>query len=599
MAAPVATPYAGMTSAPVASTQSMPFIPTYGYGIAAVTGKAIEYGNDLELKRRQMAVNEAAEKATAGYYASIEGDISNRQMQAEALAKSKVAAHDVLGTIPDAPPKQDPNLTSPYPVPASSIPGGMPLPPGAVGQQNFAQGGPVPAARTYGAEMLSQPEVKKSLTAEEDVKETASAPGKGNPITMGSAIQSGEIGPVPKAGAQAVRVHTVPGGRPVTSAGTGPLAPGQATAAEAGYGIALNPAQMQKLGTGDYAVPPSEGAGFLKASEDLKAQAVATTKRLNEALKVIDQKYGTDSTYATYLKSNLIAAVDPKVTDMNTQASTLATQGMIANHMQDGAVLGGRIMARLHAGGQLDKSFLEDPVNAKLIKSLGANIGELAGMHLATSGPVKGFIVNAGGFVIPPKALAAASNFALPWNERYEKWNDITEMYKAQMTAKAEMIRAANGDPKQMALFVEGKLRTNLTEYSDMRQRYDSAENILRFGGKVKLKNPDTGKDEVVTVPSMKPGIDPAEQLKKIRTSVFNPTDGVDPIHSRVAREILLPAERQMEIRTGVVGFYQGTIGKSSVHSGKDANEKRFEGDLGAEEKIKVYNAEHPPLQMK
>ena len=591
----MATP---LVSAPIAATQSMPFIPGYGYGIAAAGGPALEYANQQDLLKRQMDVNEAAERATAGYYASIEGDISNRQMQAKALADSKVLAHDTLGAVPDAPPQQDPNLTSPYPVPAASIPGGMPLPPGAVGQQNFAQGGPVPQARAYGAGMLSQPEIKQSLTTE-GIVETSSAPGKGEPITMDSAIQSGAIGPVPKAGAQAVRVHAVPGGRPITSAGTGPLAPGQATAAEAGYGIALNPAQMQKLGTGDYAVPPSEGAGFAKASEDLKSQAVATTKRLNEALKVIDQKYGSDSTYATYLKSNLIAAVDPKVTDMNTQASTLATQGMIANHMQDGAVLGGRIMARLHAGGQLDKEFLEDPVNAKLIKSLGANIGELAGMHLAKDGPVKGFIVNAGGFVIPPKALAAASNFALPWNERYEKWNDITEMYKAQMSAKAEMIRAANGDPKQMALFVEGKLRTNLAEYSDMRQRYDSAENILRFGGKVKLKNPDTGKDEVVTVPAMKGGTDPAEQLKKIRTSVFNATDGVDPIHSRVAREILLPAERQMDIRNGVVGFYQGTIGKSSVHSGKDANEKRFEGDLAADEKIKVYNAEHPPLQMK
>jgi hypothetical protein len=551
-----------LPASPSPATVSTPFIPGAGYGVGIAAGAAgpgllagYQYADAQALRERQMDVTEGAQRATAGYYGAIEADMANREQRIQDSAATAVTAHGILNPATESAPTKTaspaPAGEQPYPVPASTIPTNLPLPQGATPD---VPGVVRTAPDAYGVE------VKKSMTAEP----------KGPP-------------PVANQGFS-IRPHTVrePGGGP----GTGPLPGNAAIAADSGSAGRLTPDQLTKTATGNMAVTPTEGSGFLDTAAKLRDQAKGVQSRLEDALKMIDKQYSGDPTHAAYLKANLIASVDPQVAAMNANAAQLETHGMIANHMQDGASLGGRIMARLNSGMTLDDEFINDPTNAKLIKSLGANVGELAGMHLSNGSHKgddqynKGFIVNGGGFIIPPKALAAASNFALPWQERYEKWNDITGMYKDQMAAKAEMTRAYNTNPHDIVDYAAKKTQETVEKVSNLTRVRDNAFNVLATGGTLSVPGPD-GKPTRLTLPPMPAPPTGALDPQKVMADYVSRTFKGDPTLSpdiKAAVHVYLDAQQGVDTFTTVLPVYS-RFGAKSVNAPENTNTTRFKED--------------------
>ena len=554
-----------LPSAPSPATVSAPFIPGAGYGVGVAVGAAgpgllagYQYADAEALRERQMDVNEGAQRATAGYYGAIEADMANREQRIQDSAATTVAAHGVLNAATASQPAESED--QPYPVPASTIPTDLPLTQGATPDTT---GTVRTAPDAYGVE------AKKAMTAEP----------KAPPAVANQSL--------------AIRPHTVrePAGGP----GTGPLPGNAAFAADAGSAGRLTPDQLTKTATGNMAVPPTEGSGFLDTAVKLREQAKGVQSRLEDALKMIDKQYSGDPTHATYLKANLIASIDPQVASMNANAAQLETHGMIANHMQDGASLGGRIMARLNSGMALDDAFINDPTNARLIKSLGANVGELSGMHLSNGTHKgddsynKGFIVNGGGFIVPPKALAAASNFALPWQERYEKWNDITGMYKDQMAAKAEMTRAYNTNPHDIVDYAAKKTQETTEKVSNLTRVRDNAFNVLTTGGTLSVPGPD-GKPVKLNLPAMPTPPTGAIDPQKTMADYVSRTFKGDPSLStdiKAAVHVYLDAQQGVDTFTTVLPIYS-RFGAKSVNAPENTNTMRFKDEEKETEQEKL-----------
>lgn len=468
----------------------MVFIPGAGYGVAqagSAVGPAIVEASRHEasedLKKRQMSVNEAAEaraRSVSDEYVQNQRDERTRK---ENEAKSSVAAYGVMtpdGSTPGtvAPVGQSPNSTVPSLAPA-------PTPP-EVQAAVAAPQAPLDVNQAPPIGSMGQP-LQPVLDDNGNIsgfidpatgqpEEPLAGIGKGSPA--GSKPISG--------GARAGDARTrLPQGYGVASKGGTP-----GPAMDTGAGGAASPADMTKMLQGKTIASPNQGQGYLDQAAALEQRAAGVQTRLAEALKTIETQYANDPTQIAYLKANLIAKVTPSIAQMQGNAANLRNQGQLVDHMHKGAVLAEGMIGHMMQGGEIDDKFIN--AHQAEIKELGFNPTIMAGMHLEKSDPTsKGFIVNKGGFIIPPNALMLVANPALPWEDRAKGWDHIMNMYKDQMKAKTDLVKTAMDDPLR---FVRGSIELNdklNTQYSDADQKYKTLTTMAAQGGELTVNGPD------------------------------------------------------------------------------------------------------------
>jgi|GEM_PF-4840474 len=593
---------AALPSAPTPGTISTPFIPGYGYGVAAAVGPAIQYANSLDLQKRQMAVNEAAEERANTYFQTIEGEMADRQKQKLADTNAAIGAYTALGGT-SAPPPDTPRPASAYAVPGSTVPANYPLPPGSQDAAGAAAQRQVPSP-AYGAPgaAVASNEAPASATkiTDEDIKKmgtyenVASMTGKVVPVPMGGV----------KGGATGGSELRTPG---FTAAGGGAKGGyGAPSAPETGAGAGMTPQQALATAEGKTAITPTEGNGMLQKSQEMRTNATAIQGRLDDALKMIDKQYSGDPTYAAYAKAGLIAKVSPQVAQMNAQANSLKNDGELANHMQIGAQLGSRIWSQISNGGAIDQKFVE--ANRGMMNTLGIQESDLHifdGMHLANgkhpgdSSLNAGWVVNRGGFIIPPKALWEASNFGLPYAQRAQAWDEMTKMYHIQMDEKQKLITAQNTSPTMLPQIAEENIKRVLGDYSTAQRIKDHTFNVLTTGGSLMLPGPD-GKlmnTAISAPPKPTSGTLNLDDVMAGYKKRFFSRDPTLPATIAAAISAHLDATAAADKAMAVKNVWDHFSTKSvNVGSAKDPNEVRFEGDLAADEKIRVYNKEHPQI---
>ncbi len=591
---------AALPSAPTPGTISTPFIPGYGYGVAAAVGPAIQYANSLDLQKRQMAVNEAAEDRAGTYFTAIEGEMADRQKQKLADTNAAIGAYTALGGT-SAPPPDTPRPAAAYGVPGATVPANYPLPPGSQDAAGAAaqRQVPSPAYGAPGAAVASNeaPESATKIT-DEDIKKmgtyenVASTTGKVVPVPMGGV----------KGGATGGSELRTPGFSASQGGAKGGY--GAPPAPDAGVGAGMTQQQRLVASEGKTAVTPTEGNGMLQKSQEMRTNATAIQGRLDDALKMIDKQYSGDPTYAAYAKAGLIAKVAPQVAQMNAQANSLKNDGELANHMQVGAQLGSRIWSQISNGGAIDQKFTE--ANRGMMNTLGIQESDLHifdGMHLANgkhpgdSSLNAGWVVNRGGFIIPPKALWEASNFGLPYAQRAQAWDEMTKMYHIQMDEKQKLITAQNTSPTMLPQIAEENVKRVLGDYSTATRIKDHTFNILTTGGSLLLPGPD-GKPVNISIPAPPKPTSGTLNLDDVMAGYkkrFFSRDPTLPAPIAAAISAHLDATDSANKAMAVKNIWDHFSTKSvNVGSAKDPNELRFEGDLAASEKILVYNKEHP-----
>ena len=537
-----------------------------------------------ELQERQMDVNEAAQAASGAYYGAVTDTMQNNERRTQAQFTNVANAYDVLRGTPT------PSTTTPGtpPTPAPLIPPNIQLgyvqPPGG----GVAQPVPTPtaaptaapaAAPAAGAAAPEAP-IAPVTPAPVDATQAAQTPasdGYGmqeeskNAMVLAepSVSKGGPSGAVAKANARVIQTNGGPNGQGAASP-------------DLGAGGKPVMGQVMATGKGQFTITPNEGSGYLEASKKLTQQATDVQARLDEGIKTIDSRYSNDSVMASYLKANLIASVSPQIATMNANAATMKNQGELANHMQVGASLSAAIIGRLNNNGIIDDKFIQQ--YKPMMEKLGVSETDLQlfhGMHLSNgshpgdSSLNKGFVVNSGGFIIPPKALWDASNYALPFAQRAQAWSDMTAMYKDQMAAKAQMITAANTNPL-LAIQYAGQQVQKLAEQSSGLMRLkDTAKAVLVAGGQLSVPGAD-GKPVMINVPKPTNGT----------------TDSFDSYVSRYfARDKTLPKEvsqavahyletsQGLDTVTTLLPLYSGfTTSKTGggVHAGPNTNTQRF-----------------------
>lgn len=539
-----------LPAAPTPGTISTPFMPGYGYGFAAAAGPAIQYANQLDLQKRQMDINEAAEQRANAYFSSIEGEMADRQKQRLADARSSADAYATLdgSGVPPTPTPQPPES---YGVPGSTIPANYPLPPGSAdavpGRQVPSPSYGSPAAMVSSAKNITADASEKlpadaTKISDDDISKLntyQSIAGMGNKVVP---VAAGGV----KGGATGGSELRTPGFSQQGGGKGGYGAP--VPAPDTGAGAGMTPQQILAMSEGKVTVAPTEGNGYIQKGTELKSQATAIQGRLDSALKMIDKQYSGDPTYAAYAKAGLIAKVAPQVSSMNAQADHLNNQGLIANHMQVGAQLGQQIIGELTNGRALDDKFID--AHRAQMSYLGIGASDLAmfkGIHMSdgvTNGGDrynKGFIVNAGGFIIPPKALWDAANYALPYQARADAWSGWVGMYKDQLAARARIMEAANSDPLMAVKWAIGADTKVNAQYSDAAQKYAAARNVVTKGGD--WQTTLNGKPQTVKIPPMPDVTKAGEYWGRVADSVYNADATVPPVVTQYYKQYLKPLE--------------------------------------------------------
>lgn len=490
----------------------MPFFPGAGYGIAqagaAASAAMVEAHRHEEgeaLKQRQMTVNEAAQAASGAYYGAVTNTMNQNEQRTQAGFNNIVNTYGVLNgtastTTPGTPP-------TPNPLPSNPIVGAV-QPPGGGYAQTAPQPTPVPAGGAVATPPVGDPSAPATDAS-------APAPANGAPGDSSAAV-AGNAGY--GAGAEAKKALTaneahVPTGGPsganartnLRGAAPTPVPPGAVDTTGSGGRPVVG--QVIATGKGQFTITPNEGNGYIDASKKLVVQAAEVQKRLDEGLKAIDARYTNDPTMATYLKANLISSITPQIAAMNTAAATAKNTGELANHMQVGAALSAAIIGKFNEGGIIDDKFVES--YRPMMEKLGVSSTDLklfTGMHMSDgrhpgdNAENKGFIVNAGGFIIPPKAMWDASNYALPFAQRAAAWEGMTNMYKDQMAAKSNMIQAYNLNPKLAIEYAAQQTQKTAEQLSNLTRLKDTAQHQLVHGGPLSVVGED-GKPTIVNIP--------------------------------------------------------------------------------------------------
>ena len=595
-------------SAPTAATQSMPFIPGYGYGLAVATGDVgnryiagERYADAEALRERQMDVNEAAQKASGEYYGAVSSTIRNNEKRSNAQYESTGIAHDVMGALDGsrAPgtnmlPK---NPELPYVPPPAN--GAAPIAANSPAASGYGAGGsgvaPLDVAKADTA-------IASSQNARKDPSEITNADIQtlGTYKDVAAGVKAPVVPNVPNGGGNTAVARTVSGFRGNIQGGQ--QGGGKDAQTMGNMGGPDTAAAQLAMREGKTAVTPTEGNGFIQKGKELNEGADQIQARLKDALKVIEQKYSGDPTYASYLKANLVASVDPQVAAMRDNASKMQNQGELANHMQVGAQLGQRITAVIQNGGTLDSKFIEQ--NKHLMNYLGVHESDVHlfdGMHLSNGrhpGDDRlnaGFVVNAGGYIIPYKALWEASNFALPYAQRAQAWTDMTNMYKDQMKAKAELTTAYNMSPTAIIDYAAQKTRETVVRNSEMTRVAGHAESVLQYGGTINLPGAG-GKSESVKIPAMPPG----KKLDDLIAMTFNNDPTLDGNIKRVIKNVLLPARQEKDTTATLLPLYSHW-GKTQVSAPDNSNTIRFREELKAKskEELEVMKTDYRDLLMK
>lgn len=485
------------------------FTPGIGYLATVGTPEALRssqlHDEEEALKERQMDVNEQAETRAGKMNDEWVANQKQARQQVEVNAKGSVEAYGVLGPDAVAPTKAPasgggdgtaapvakggsaPVPVTPAPVPTPSEVAQAATPPPSILDNNLPE--PVGSMGQH-IEQQEDGSWRDPLTGSPE-----------SPLIIGPG-KSGFAPPARHGGNESggdARVKTPNGygaGSPTTGSGAAPRS-GPSVSVDTGAGGTLSPGDVTKMMQGKTTVFPNQGQGYIDLANTLKEKAGATQGRLDDALKSIDQQYSNDPTMAAFMKANVIGKVSPMISQMQANAAQAQQQGMLVDHMHKGSVLAENMIGHLLSGNVIDDKFIKN--NKGLIDELGFNPSIMAGMHLEKKDPTsKGWIVNAGGFIIPPKAIMLVANPALPWEDRAKGWDAMISMYKDQMKAKSDLTTAAMGDPLR---FVKGSMELNdklNIQYADADMKYKTLLAKAMWGGDVQTTDPKTGK--VITI---------------------------------------------------------------------------------------------------
>lgn len=238
-------------------------------------------------------------------------------------------------------------------------------------------------------------------------------------------------------------------------------------------------------------ITPRESETYVAQAAKLEEDSKAVADRLQQSLKMVDQRYGNDPTMAAYLKANIRAKVGGHLDMMRTNAARLRQEGALADHMQRGARFAESVLSHISSGGMVDDKWIK--ANEGIAKELGVDPGILRGMHQTKNG----FIANAGGAIIPQSALMRVANPALPWLERAKGWEEIDKMYKIQAEISQGWARVKNADPSEF-------LKMIMTTASDLHGQYQRLENGLQNalataikGGQVEITDKSGAKKKI------------------------------------------------------------------------------------------------------
>jgi hypothetical protein len=533
---------APLVSAPIAATTSMPFLPGYGYGIAAAAGPALQYANSLDLQKRQMAINEAAQKSTDKYYGAIENamdfDMNVKKYTAEGNARAGELGYSDVDPLTgeQASPTTSvvPGGSAPAPPPGAPRYGAGTPPNGAVSTASAKPpSGPVTAplaAQIAGANALGKaPDEADAIKAAGasgdpmavDMVAGLSPADKGNPTGLPDVAGAPKVasgGP----SAKPVVPHTLYGhGKESTTSNLPMDKPALSQTMNTGTGAASASAQQNLMAQGKIAPGPQDGAGYFDQAEKLDGRADAVEQRLKESLRAIETAHAGDGTYVPFAKSALMAKIQPQIAAMRGNADQLRNLGSVANHAADGSTLGFRILGQIANGGAINGEDFKQQ-NKDVLDRLGVHESDLHlfdGMHKSGGAPIKGrpetrfdsplnagWIVNEGGYMIPYDVVGKMANFSLPYGERMSAMKDMTSLVEHQWTAASRLREIGTKDPLRMMKAAADLLADGVGKQNDLSQSYTTAQNTLIWGGDIKV--PDkSSKDgfKVVHVNPIKP----------------------------------------------------------------------------------------------
>ena len=296
---------------------------------------------------------------------------------------------------------------------------------------------------------------------------------------------------------------------------------------------------------------PTEGAGYASQADQLEQNASAIEGRLNESIKMIDQKYGNDPTMAAYLKANVRTQVMASLSTMRANATRLRQEGDLANYMQHGSEFAESVMSHINQGGTIDDAWIQS--NGAYAKRLGIDPGLLSGMHLNK----QGYIANKQGALIPREALMRVANPALPWLERAKGWQEIDNMYKTQQTIAQKWAEVKQRDPEEFVKF-------GLTMATDLHNKYQALDTALNnalataiTGGPVKVNI--NGKPQTITL-----------QPKLNRPAGVDWVDGMrtsqDPNDRAYFENVLQPLYSQRSL-VGTLNSFVSNMSKSAFRA--------------------------------
>lgn len=316
---------------------------------------------------------------------------------------------------------------------------------------------------------------------------------------------------------------------------------------------------------------------MIASGEQMAAQAAKISEGLQDALKVVDMKFGKDSNLGMFMKANLRTQVEAEQSQLAANAAKLQRDGQLANFAQKGTQVASVIMAHLNKEGTINDAFIKQ--NEALFKETGMDASLLHGLHM--SGPktgdprdTYGMIVNSRGLMIPHEAILRVGNPALPWTERVKGWHDITEMYKTQQELRIKWATMAQADPRLKNQWILDNTARVSQEYAERDRAYQSLMTTLgqsNTGNMRPIPIVVDGKNVNYTLPPQILGKD--ESLaQRVNSWATSPDKHLRAIHS----QIVYPLEQQRASLSTQINTLNAMAGVPAILSGQEGMVKGF-----------------------
>ncbi len=539
----------------------MPYFPGVGYGVAML-GSGVstallnkqKYEDEQDLKKRAQTTSEAAEARAKTYTEDLmkTSELARDEKVGTAYAKANAPTAASIGypkTGVETPAPVDPSVAAEVAAtPVAPVGPGAPTP-----SSSDAQGA---------ADSVEQPET--------DVLGNPIVRDKDGNITTGNEdyVRRGPgVGDAVKAGDR-VRVNTTPALRTDKTYGV-------TTNKDADAG--LDKKSSNDVRAGKASTTPGEGDAMIESGTKMAAQAAEISKGLQDALKVVDMKFGKDSNLGMFMKANLRTQVEAEQSQLAANAAKLQRDGQLANFAQKGTQVASVIMAHLNKEGTINDAFIKQ--NEALFKETGMDASLLHGLHM--SGPktgdprdTYGTIVNSRGLIIPHEAILRVGNPALPWTERVKGWHDITEMYKTQQELRIRWASMAQADPRLKNQWILDNTARVSQEYAERDRAYQSIMKTLgqsNTGNMRPIPIVVDGKNVNYTLPPQIMGKD--ETLaQRVNSWATSPDKNLRAIHS----QIVYPLEQQRASLSTQINTLNAMAGVPAILSGQNEMVKGF-----------------------